>query len=272
MIRKRILALALLFSLLFSSNFVLASSYTRPNSFLNAKGAERVHQIKKFQAINNLMVTGGLNNETTDMLHNPNIGPFDKVDKAPSNGYWIVVNKSKRILTLYKGIKVAGKYPVALGTKYTPTPSAKATISNMAKNPAWGGMGGKYKPRASNDPLNPLGERWMGLKIPGETGYGIHGTIKPNEVGTNASNGCIRMFNYDVENFVYPKMNPGDPVWIGTTEELKSWGVVQYIDKQTPSNEKPPVNNNPGESKPEQEEKQPSKPVENQRGVDVLVF
>ena len=97
-------------------------------------------------------------------------------------------------------------------------------------------MGGKYTPRAANDPLNPLGERWMGLIIPGKNGYGIHGTIKPNEIGRYVSNGCIRMFNYDIENFVFPKMKSGTPVWIGTDAELNKWGVYQYVDR---------VSNNP---------------------------
>jgi L,D-transpeptidase ErfK/SrfK len=36
----------------------------------------------------------------------------------------------------------------------------------------------------------------MGLSKPH---YGIHGTNNPPSIGTAASNGCIRMFNKDVE-------------------------------------------------------------------------
>lgn len=96
-----------------------------------------------------------------------------------------------------------------------------------AKNPAWGGMSGKYTPRASDDPLNPLGERWMGLNLKGYSGYGIHGTILPKQIGMNVSNGCIRMFNYDIETFIFPYAKVGMPVWIGTDAELRSWGVNQ---------------------------------------------
>lgn len=253
--KKRVLVLILALCIIVPNHSVFAQGYTRPNGFVNQSGWEKIHQIKKFQAANNLFVTGGLNNSTTDMLHNPKIGPFDQVKKAPSQGYWIVVNKTKRTLTLYKGRKSIAKYPVALGTKYTPTPSTKATISNMVKNPAWGGMGGKYRPRAANDPYNPLGERWMGLKIPGRNGYGIHGTIRPKEVGTYASNGCIRMFNYDIENYIFPKMKSGDPVWIGTAKELEEWGILQYVDKQKPT-PKPEI----------------KKPEKIQKGIDILVF
>jgi lipoprotein-anchoring transpeptidase ErfK/SrfK len=30
-------------------------------------------------------------------------------------------------------------------------------------------------------------------------GYGIHGTTQPESVGTDASNGCVRMLKQDVE-------------------------------------------------------------------------
>ncbi|HYF81796.1 MAG TPA: L,D-transpeptidase [Clostridia bacterium] len=37
----------------------------------------------------------------------------------------------------------------------------------------------------------------MGLTAPS---YGIHGTNNPASIGTAASNGCVRMFNKDVED------------------------------------------------------------------------
>jgi len=45
---------------------------------------------------------------------------------------------------------------------------------------------------------NPLGPRAMYLFRNGtDTGYRIHGTTEPWSIGTNASSGCIRMFNED---------------------------------------------------------------------------
>ncbi len=57
---------------------------------------------------------------------------------------------------------------------------------------------------SADDPENPLGERWIGLEgIAGEAlgqlRYGIHGTIAPESIGQNASLGCVRMYNEDVE-------------------------------------------------------------------------
>lgn len=228
---KKIVSVALLFCILFSNSTALANGFVRKNSFINATGQNRVNEIKKFQALNNIVVTGNFDSRTKDILYNEDYHAYDVVKEPPTSGLWIVVNKTKKILTVYNGTEVDVKFPVALGTSKTPTPSAKAKISNLAVNPAWGGMGGKYTPRAANDPLNPLGERWMGLVIPGKYGYGIHGTIRPREIGMYVSNGCIRMFNYDIENFVFPKMKTGTPVWLGTDAELNSWGVYQYVDK-----------------------------------------
>lgn len=45
---------------------------------------------------------------------------------------------------------------------------------------------------------NPLGARAMYLHRDGvDTGYRLHGTIVPSSIGTDASSGCIRMFNED---------------------------------------------------------------------------
>ena len=45
---------------------------------------------------------------------------------------------------------------------------------------------------------NPLGARALYLHDEkGDTGYRVHGTTKPWSIGTDASSGCIRMFNED---------------------------------------------------------------------------
>ena len=45
---------------------------------------------------------------------------------------------------------------------------------------------------------NPLGARAMYLfRLGKDLGYRIHGTVEPWSIGTNASSGCIRMFNED---------------------------------------------------------------------------
>jgi len=49
----------------------------------------------------------------------------------------------------------------------------------------------------------PLGSRWIGLDgieggAEGRTGFAIHGTKDPDEIGTAGSQGCIRLHNGDV--------------------------------------------------------------------------
>ncbi|RVU53860.1 L,D-transpeptidase [Anaerosphaera multitolerans] len=230
---KRLNIFMLLLLLIFPVT-VRGEGYIRPNNFMDKSGAEKVAEIKRFQALSNLMVTGGINDMTYKVLYGPNMVVKDVITNPPTSGEWIVINKTKKTLTYYNGTSPMYKFPVAIGSSATPTPSAKAKIANKHVNPAWGGMNGKYQPKAADDPNNPLGERWMGLSIPGHSGYGIHGTIKPGQIGQAVSNGCIRMFNYDIETFIFPRVKVGMPVWMGTDEELESWGVSQIVVEEAP--------------------------------------
>jgi lipoprotein-anchoring transpeptidase ErfK/SrfK len=56
-----------------------------------------------------------------------------------------------------------------------------------------------YKDGAAVPPGSPeniLGTRWMGLS---KEGYGIHGTTEPGSLGKQATAGCVRMLNAEVE-------------------------------------------------------------------------
>ena len=91
----------------------------------------------------------------------------------------IVVNIAAKTLTVYRDGVAVSEYPVATGKPETPTPVGTFTVINK-----------------QIDPGGPYGTRWLGLSI---RGYGIHGTNNPASIGTAASNGCIRMYNEDVE-------------------------------------------------------------------------
>ncbi len=45
-------------------------------------------------------------------------------------------------------------------------------------------------------PNNPVGVAWIGLD---KTGYGIHGTPAPEQIGRTESHGCFRLANWDAE-------------------------------------------------------------------------
>lgn len=149
----------------------------------------------------------------------------DVVDKPPSKGKWITINKSKRILTLYEGNTVIRKYPIAIGNPPSLTPNGKFTVVTRIVNPAWGG-GGYAKPVKGGIPANPLGYRWLGLSYKSGGDIGIHGNNSPYSIGKNISHGCIRMINTDVEQ-LFEIVPISTHVWIGTDEKLKSWGIIQ---------------------------------------------
>ena len=95
-------------------------------------------------------------------------------------------------------------FPVAVGAPKSPSPSGVYKIMNSIQDPTWYTKG-KIVPPGK---CNPLGTRWMGLSL---KGYGIHGTNRPASIGRNASHGCIRLRNRDVEA-LFSLMAVGDAV------------------------------------------------------------
>jgi lipoprotein-anchoring transpeptidase ErfK/SrfK len=131
----------------------------------------------------------------------------------------LVLNRSAFTLTLYKNLKRAKSYQVAVGMVGLETPAGTYHIQNKAVNPAWTEPNsswvapadrGKVVPGGS--PENPLKARWLGIF----NGAGIHG-IDPSEygsIGHQASHGCVRMRIPDVID-LYPQVPVGAPIYIG---------------------------------------------------------
>jgi hypothetical protein len=128
----------------------------------------------------------------------------------------IVVHRSRFTLTLYKGLRPAKTYGIAVGRVGLETPQGLYHVQNKAVNPAWhvpnsdwaGKLAGKVI--AGDDPSNPIKARWMGIYA----GAGIHGTNDDGSIGSAASHGCIRMHIPDVEE-LYDQVDVGAPVYIG---------------------------------------------------------
>ncbi|NLY67232.1 MAG: L,D-transpeptidase family protein [Tissierellia bacterium] len=99
-----------------------------------------------------------------------------------NNDFAILIEVDKKRLSVIdlKTNDVIKTYAIATGKEDTPTPLGTFKIVEKAK---WGGG---------------FGSRWMGLNVPWGK-YGIHGTNRPGSIGFNASAGCIRMRNKDVE-------------------------------------------------------------------------
>jgi len=104
------------------------------------------------------------------------------------------------------------QYPIGLG-KNDKTPEGRFIVEIKMKEPTWfSPLDGKVY--AYGSPQNVLGTRWMGFQNqPGLSGYGIHGTTEPDSIGTESSNGCIRMLSQDVEE-LYDYVTPGAEVII----------------------------------------------------------
>jgi len=125
---------------------------------------------------------------------NPNalyVGQVICIPVAPSS-VRIIVSIAAKPFTV-PGRKTCQVIPCGNRKTYNPTPRGTFTIINKQVNPG-----------------GPFGTRWMGLSQPH---YGIHGTNNPASIGTAASNGCIRMYNEDV-NELFNLVSVGTPVTI----------------------------------------------------------
>ncbi len=165
---------------------ILFSKTVTPDSLLyEVKSGDTLSQIAKdhHTTIDLIVKSNGLKSLT--------IYPAMKL-KVIKTDFSILVSRSQNKLFLREGNDLIKTYSVATGANAS-TPLGNFTIENKLTNPTWYRAGAIVPP---DSPDNILGTRWLGFSIPG---YGIHGTTQPESIGTNASRGCIRMLNEDVE-------------------------------------------------------------------------
>jgi len=128
--------------------------------------------------------------------------------KTVAGPFHAVITKSAYRLDLFMGdsseLMYVASFPVGLGADdSTPIGSWVVRKDSKLVNPRW------VNPRtgevfAPNNPLNPIGERWIGIEgVDDRTrpleGFGLHGTVDPGSIGTQASMGCVRLGDDDVE-------------------------------------------------------------------------
>ncbi|MGA1266667.1 MAG: LysM peptidoglycan-binding domain-containing protein [Phycisphaerales bacterium] len=141
-------------------------------------------------------------------IANPNALRVGQALKLPKGAFHGEVRKGEYRLNIFMGdgaerVMVAS-YPIGLG-ELNSTPTGAFVVRPKSKliDPEW------RNPRTgeffqSNDPKNPIGERWIGLMgiephNRSFEGYGIHGTIELDSIGQQKSMGCVRMLPGDVE-------------------------------------------------------------------------
>lgn len=126
----------------------------------------------------------------------------------------ITVDRAAFKLYLWKDLRLAKEYTVAIGSVGMDTPAGLYAIQNKAVDPVWsvpnsawaGDLAGQQIPPG---PSNPLKARWMGIY----DGAGIHGTDAVWSLGTAASHGCVRMAIPDVIE-LYDETPVGAPIYI----------------------------------------------------------
>jgi LysM repeat protein len=118
--------------------------------------------------------------------------------------FHVKVSRSSFTLDLYLQDMYVRSFKVGLGKPGFETPLGHWRVQQGGKliKPTWTDpdTGRQYK---STDPDYPLGARWISLEgvdgaARGRTGFAIHGTKDPEQIGTAGSRGCIRMYNGDV--------------------------------------------------------------------------
>jgi len=128
---------------------------------------------------------------------------------------YLTLDRSSYTLRLWKDLKPAKTYTVAVGQVGLETPEGLYHIQNKQVDPTWnvpesdwaGDLAGQSIPPG---PSNPLKARWMGIY----EGAGIHGTEETSSLGTAASHGCVRMAIPDVEE-LYDEVEVGTPIYVG---------------------------------------------------------
>ena len=134
-----------------------------------------------------------------------------KVIKGP---FHAKVYRSTFTMDVYLQNTFVRSFKVGLGKPGLETPTGLWRVKSDGKleKPIWTdpASGKTYHPE---DPDYPLGSRWIALEgLSGEaknrTGFAIHGTKEPEQIGSAGSQGCIRMHNGDAI-LVYNMMFPG---------------------------------------------------------------
>lgn len=127
------------------------------------------------------------------------IHPGDPL-RIPTEPVTVFVDVSKHWLLYSIGPDVVEAWPVGTGAHGSETITGTFLVGDKQENPTWWPKG--RPPVLPHDPANPLGTRWIGWREESaerDTSYGFHGTREPDTIGFDASEGCVRMRNEDVE-------------------------------------------------------------------------
>ena len=115
------------------------------------------------------------------------------------------IYRSTFTMDLYLQNTFVHSFRVGLGLEGKETPTGLWSVKQGGKliKPPWSDPD-TGKLLHYGDEGYALGSRWIALdglggEAKGRTGFGIHGTVEPETIGTKSSKGCIRLHNGDVK-------------------------------------------------------------------------
>jgi lipoprotein-anchoring transpeptidase ErfK/SrfK len=116
------------------------------------------------------------------------VNPID-VGIKRSHKYHIEIGLSAFTIKVFNGTDMVMSEKIGVGTQDTPTPNGRYYIKELLQPPKPDGIYGPFAYGLSG--FSPVLQSFNG----GDGTIGIHGTNKPELLGTRASHGCIRMRN-----------------------------------------------------------------------------
>lgn len=102
--------------------------------------------------------------------------------------------------------------PDSVGKPSTPTPVQRWEVSDKRLDPVWyppASIGGHPIEPYKQNHHNPIGLAFIRLD---GTGFGLHGTNRPDQIGKSVSHGCMRHNNEDILK-IYPLVQKGTAVY-----------------------------------------------------------
>ena len=151
---------------------------------------------------------------------------YDQKVADIANARIIIVDKERMKLSLmdYNGEEVRS-YGICCGKNYgnkqvigdMKTPEGVFRISNIEDSSSW-----EHDFKDGNGQIEGAYGPWfLRLEVPGHKGIGIHGTHKPESIGTRDTEGCIRLTNDDIKD-LKSRVSPGMVVIVlPSYEDLK---------------------------------------------------
>jgi len=134
-------------------------------------------------------------------IHRPEALQAGQTIKVIDGPFHIKICRSAFKMDLYLHDTFVRSFPVGLGISGRETPTGTWRVKPGGKliSPTWTDPDTKRTYRAK-DPDYPLGSRWIALEgiegeAKGRTGFAIHGTKEPEQIGAAGSRGCIRLDN-----------------------------------------------------------------------------